>query len=248
VTTGAELAVAFFTAEVRPLMERSLPGVAYLAGRLGSGSEVLGFDDDRSRDHDFGYRLTLLVDEVDAHLIAALDERLEAKLPEQFLGRPVRFPTTWDDRHRHKVEVATVEGFARSRLGVELTNSSGPQDWLSMPGQSVLEVVAGPVSTTPPAATTSWSSGCAGTRRGCGTTSWRAAGRASPRSCRWSPFSTVNADLVTVLVRGLGDPAVAALPVGIGSIDQWCDNVDLLARPERRPAVQQLYRRLLPPE
>ncbi|WP_207944592.1 DUF4037 domain-containing protein [Actinomadura rubrisoli] len=43
------------------------------------------------------------------------------------------------------MEVATVAGFARSRLGVDPTGGLSVLDWLCLTGQSVLEVTAGPV-------------------------------------------------------------------------------------------------------
>ena len=52
---GAELAGRFFTGVVEPLLSRGLPGLGYAAARLGSGSDVLGLDDQMSRDLHFGY-------------------------------------------------------------------------------------------------------------------------------------------------------------------------------------------------
>ena len=43
--SGAELARAFHADLVAPLLGRHLPGLGYAAGRLGSGSDVLGLDD-----------------------------------------------------------------------------------------------------------------------------------------------------------------------------------------------------------
>ncbi|WP_207944593.1 hypothetical protein [Actinomadura rubrisoli] len=60
---GAELAGAFHSDLVRPLLARAMPRLRYAAARLGSGSDVLGLDDAMSRDHDWGCRLTLLVDD-----------------------------------------------------------------------------------------------------------------------------------------------------------------------------------------
>jgi hypothetical protein len=57
---GAELARMFHTEAVGPLLARKLPWLRYAAGRLGSGSDVLGLDDATSRDHDWGCRLTPL--------------------------------------------------------------------------------------------------------------------------------------------------------------------------------------------
>ena len=70
---------------------------------------------------------------------------LEEGLPEQFGEFPVRFPVTWDSSVCHKVEVATVADFAASRLGVDPAGGLSVLDWLSVTGQSVLEVTAGPV-------------------------------------------------------------------------------------------------------
>jgi hypothetical protein len=50
---GGELAREFHADLVGPLLARAMPGLRYAAGRLGSGSDVLGFDDAMSRDHDW---------------------------------------------------------------------------------------------------------------------------------------------------------------------------------------------------
>jgi hypothetical protein len=44
------------------------------------------------------------------------------------------------------------------------------------------------------------------------------------------------------LLAEITDPRVATLPVGIGSIEQWTDNVDILAHPDRRRALRTIYR------
>ena len=122
-----------------------MPGLRYAAGRLGSGSDVLGFDDAMSRDHDWGCRLTLLVDEADCAAMPQVSLLLERELPESYRGFPVRFPVTWDSSFTHQVEIATVAGFAASRLGIDPTAELSVADWLVLTGQSVLEVTAGPI-------------------------------------------------------------------------------------------------------
>ncbi|MFE5311212.1 DUF4037 domain-containing protein [Isoptericola sp. NPDC056573] len=141
-TTGTGLARAFHDDVVRPLLVAWRPGLRYAAGRLGSGSDVLGLDDETSRDHDWGLRLTLLADDED---VAAVDAHLEAALPAEHAGLPVRFATTWDPVVRHRVEVATPRGFAASRLGLDPTTDLDAAGWLALTGQSVLEVTAGAV-------------------------------------------------------------------------------------------------------
>lgn len=144
---GAELARGFFTEAVEPLLARAVPGLRYAAGRLGRGSDVLGLDDAVSRDHDWGCRLTLLVDEQDRDQVPLVSRILGDGLPERFAGFPVRFPVTGDSSVTHRVDVATVAGFTTGILGVNPAAGLSALDWLCLTGQSVLEVTAGPVFT-----------------------------------------------------------------------------------------------------
>ena len=144
---GAELARRFSADVVEPLLGRARPGLRYAAARLGSGSDVLGLDDATSRDHDWGCRLTLLVDEDARDQVPLISAILEQELPERFGEFPVRFPVTWDSSLSHQVEVRTVADFAASRLGVDPSGGLSVLDWLTVTGQSVLEVTAGPVFT-----------------------------------------------------------------------------------------------------
>jgi hypothetical protein len=145
VTSGAELSRQFYADVVAPLLAEAMPRLGYAAGRLGSGSDVLGLDDAMSRDHDWGCRLTLLVDEADRDAVPHVIGLLDRQLPDSFQGYPVRFPVTWNPAPTNNVEVATVAGFAISRLGVDPTVELSVPDWLVLTGQSVLEVIAGPV-------------------------------------------------------------------------------------------------------
>jgi hypothetical protein len=140
--TGAGLARGFHDEVVAPLLRRELPGVPLVAGRFGAGSDVLGFDDEVSRDHDWGLRLTVLVPQ-DA--VGPVGDLLDRELPPAWAGHPVRFPTTWDPAQRHRVEVDTPDGFVRTRLGVGAAQEPTTADWLSFTGQAVLELLAGPV-------------------------------------------------------------------------------------------------------
>ncbi|MGQ7298322.1 DUF4037 domain-containing protein [Quadrisphaera sp. KR29] len=150
--TGAELARRYWERVVAPVVAQRWPGLPLAAGRLGGGSDVLGLDDATSRDHDWGLRLTLLLDPAEqgddgARLAAEVDAHLQALLPDRWDGLPVRFPVTWDRREHHRVEVTTVRAFAASRLGLDPAAPWDALDWLSLTGQAVLEVVAGPVFT-----------------------------------------------------------------------------------------------------
>lgn len=145
--SGAGLARLFSADVVEPLLASAMPRLRYATGRLGSGSDVLGLDDAMSRDHDWGCRLTLLVDEPDRTAVRQVADLLERRLPERYRDLPVRFPVTWDASVSHKVDVATVGDFAAGRLGVDPAGGLSVVDWLVLTGQSVLEVTAGPVFT-----------------------------------------------------------------------------------------------------
>lgn len=154
--SGAALARAYYEELVGPLLRRHLPHREHAAARLGSGSDVLGYDDEQSRDHDWGLRLTLLVEDGRAPEVDAL---LERELPERWQGLPTRFATTWDPVLRHRVEVASAADFAASRLGLPASRLTGSADltltdWRSLTGQAVLEVTAGPVFHDGPGALT----------------------------------------------------------------------------------------------
>jgi len=139
---GAELARRYHAELVGPLLSERWPGLRYAAGRLGGGSDVLGLDDDMSADHDWGLRLTLLVE---PELVNEVDAYLADRLPCEFAGRPTRFTLTQDPVVRHRVEVSGVDDFVASRLGASEVVPARPVDWLTLVGQSVLEVTAGPV-------------------------------------------------------------------------------------------------------
>jgi hypothetical protein len=136
------LARGYYDDVVGPLLAAKWPGLPHAAGRLGGGSDVLGLDDATSRDHDWGLRLTLLVDEANCDEV---DSYLAAELPETYAGLPTRFPFTGQTESIHHVEVASVGGFVTDRLGIDPRVGLLTIDWLTMTGQAVLEVTGGPV-------------------------------------------------------------------------------------------------------
>ena len=68
---GLQLAREFYATVVRPLVEEQLPPMRYTAALLGPGSEVAGFDTQRSTDHDWGPRLQVFLSDSDADRHAA---------------------------------------------------------------------------------------------------------------------------------------------------------------------------------
>lgn len=154
---GLELAGRFYTDAVRPLLDDAFPSLEHSAALLGDGSEVLGLDSERSTDHDWGPRLLLfLSDEDHARFADRVAEVLAWRLPLEFEGYPTGFgspdPTGTRLLHPstappidHRVELHTVGGYLRGRLGFDPREGVGLSDWLGTPSQLLLSVSAGAV-------------------------------------------------------------------------------------------------------
>jgi hypothetical protein len=132
-----ELNARYYEQVVEPLV-RAWP---HSACRLGWGSEVLGFDTERSTDHGWGLRLAVFVgsDNVEAARVA-----VHEGLPESFEGWPVRYG--WDLYPVvHHVEVSTLAQWLVDTIGCDATTEMSEIDWLLAPQQHLLGVVRGAV-------------------------------------------------------------------------------------------------------
>ena len=139
---GSDLARRYYESIVAPLLAEFDGGIAHAAGRLGQGSDVLGLDDAMSRDHDWGLRLTVLVE---ANHVTTLADFIEPRLPDEYLGYPTRFAVTHDGEIRHRIDIDTAQQFSTALLGVDATSELSVPEWLSLSGQSILELTAGPL-------------------------------------------------------------------------------------------------------
>jgi hypothetical protein len=152
---GVELARVFYEEAVRPLLAEAFPTLAYSAARVGSGSEVLGYDTERSADHEWGPRLQLFLrpDDVD-RLGRRITDLLSERLPRTVRGWSTNFgPQHADIRSmeatdgpvRHRVEVVSTAGWCLDRLGFEPLAGVTTFDWLATPAQRLAETVGGSV-------------------------------------------------------------------------------------------------------
>jgi hypothetical protein len=134
---GLRLAGEFYAEAVRPLLEAEFPGLGYAAALIGPGSEVLGFDTERSADHDWGPRLLVFLEDDDADRLAGtIDEMLGQRLPAAFGGYPVAFGVTRDPGSgaRHRVESFGLGGWLAWRLGFDPRDGVTARDWLAPRG------------------------------------------------------------------------------------------------------------------
>lgn len=153
---GLELSWSFFDEAVQPILSREYLGLHYSAALLGSGSEVLGYDTPRSRDHDWGPRLQLFLVEADFQdLKEAIHETLRRQLPKQFYGYSTHFGpqdeegtclmTGTDGPVDHRVEIWTIPRFFDSYMAYDLREEPTVLEWLTWPQQHLLGVTAGAV-------------------------------------------------------------------------------------------------------
>lgn len=126
---GIELSRRLYAGSVRPLLAHRYPGLAYTAALVGTGSEVLGFDTERSTDHDWGSRLQLFLGPEDFAAHGTDVERvLVAGCPADAI-----------------VVVADLGDWLAGRLGFNPLGRITMLDWLATPTQALAEVTAGTV-------------------------------------------------------------------------------------------------------
>lgn len=156
---GLELARRFYHDVVRPLLDQHYPDLPHSAALIGSGSEILGFDDAMSTDHSWGPRLKLFLSPADwaAHR-TALHELLARQLPYEFSGYATHFSEPDPDGDdspvathiesgpvRHEVRIHTIQDFVQGHLNFDIEQELAPADWLSFPQQLLLTLTAGAV-------------------------------------------------------------------------------------------------------
>jgi hypothetical protein len=149
---GLELSSLFFEQAVRPLLAQHFPKLTYSAARLDYGSDVLGFDTPQSRDHHWGPRLALYLDERDLHLKDAIHHALANHLPLKIAGYPTHFTFNIDAdamtpaaSHpiKHGVDITTVSQFFLDYTGFDATRTLSEVDWLLIPSQRLATIASG---------------------------------------------------------------------------------------------------------
>lgn len=151
-----ELSRRLYNDAVRPLLLRHFPHVGHTAALIGAGSEVLGFDTERSTDHDWGPRLQLFLETAD--LVEHGDkirDLLAERLPTTIAGYPTNLVPIGElgTRHlrhttgpvQHGVVVAELGDWLTGRLGFNPLAEITTRDWLATSTQALAEITAGAV-------------------------------------------------------------------------------------------------------
>ena len=139
---GMQLCHDFYFECVAPLMEIHFPGVRYSAARMGGGSDVLGFDDQRSTDHDWGPRVELFFSSEDFESVGkSIYEVLSFNLPFSFKGFSTHFINDYlmgdTDKYPiiHRARTYSVGEYFTYFLGFNPANEISEIDWLRTPEQ-----------------------------------------------------------------------------------------------------------------
>lgn len=154
---GMELAEVLYKQATKPLIRKHFPKLPYAAALIGPGSEVLGLDDEMSRDHHWGPRFQLFLHEEDLRSEkVALKEMLAQQLPTSILGIPVNFTEPGSDGSQmpekiaggpvnHRIHITTAHQFMERLLGFDPRKTPTPADWLSFSSQTLLSLTSGRV-------------------------------------------------------------------------------------------------------
>ena len=152
---GIELSRRFYAEIVRPWLDQTAPELPHAAALIGYGSELLGFDDELSKDHNWGPRVHLFVDRSTFEQRArGLVAEFSTVAPSHFLGEP----TGWRNRPHppangaeavgaidHGLEIHTVEATLERLLGIRTIEKPASLQWLALSEQRLLTFTAGAV-------------------------------------------------------------------------------------------------------
>lgn len=151
---GLELSRRFYFEAVSPILRRELGQTPFSAARLGSGSEVLGFDTERSTDHEWGPRLQVFLHEADLRRSGeSIRRALSEQLPKSFGGYPTHFHAPdggpvahmrmTDGPVNHRIVITSVAAWFTYEIGFNPLAGATTLDWLAAPIQRLAENTGG---------------------------------------------------------------------------------------------------------
>jgi hypothetical protein len=155
---GMELCERFYREVVRPLVDRYFPAIKHSAAKFDYGSEVLGFDTEQSRDHHWGPKVMIFVNDNDYNALhLKISEVMSENLPFTFAGYPTNFAPPSPDAsggwmefrdHRpinHGVTIHTIGRFFEQHLNINPERPIDEKQWLVMSQQRLCTINRGPV-------------------------------------------------------------------------------------------------------
>ena len=140
---GLELCKRYYEEFGKPMIAEkfSLYEKKIAVGLVGKGSDCFGFDDEQSRDHDFGPRFVMWVTRETYEEIGEELQKAYEELPKMFLG--VERIETFHGRDRAGVHM--IEEFYQQLTGIKSINDIGVTTWLETSEYSLAAAVNGEV-------------------------------------------------------------------------------------------------------
>lgn len=143
--SGIQICRSYYEAYGKPMIETQFPAYKdkIAVGLVGKGSDCFGFDDEYSRDHDYGPRFVMWVTAKTYEEIGEALQQAYEKLPTSYQG--VERIETFHGRDRAGVMV--IEEFYKKLLGADLFNNPSVQDWLEVEEYALAAAINGEVFT-----------------------------------------------------------------------------------------------------
>lgn len=152
---GLRLNENFYNEVVVEILNSNFPNLKYSAGLIGWGSEVLGYDDILSSDHNWGLRFQIFLsaEDYEKHYLK-INQVLNENLPEFYQNYPTTFEINVHKDQRdaekakdseHNIDIETVEGFFIRYLGCNPFQEITFADWLTFSEHKLLAVTSGKI-------------------------------------------------------------------------------------------------------
>ena len=153
---GLELCEDFFNEYAKPIIDKYFPDLQYSAGLIGYGSDVLGYDDEVSRDHMWGPRFYMFLSDNDIDKKSEIFNRFAENLPYEYMGYSVNFTEPdWSDcgvQHPQFINsgkvnplifIQTFDEFLIDEIGTANLDNITPLNWLAFSEHRLLSLVSG---------------------------------------------------------------------------------------------------------
>jgi hypothetical protein len=144
---GLDLAEAYYYTHGAPMITSRFSAFAprIAAGFVGPGSECLGFDDEISRDHDWGPGFCIWLTADDFEIIGTDLQQAYENLPKTFKGFGPRLVSPGEEA---RTGVGEIDAFYKTHTGLEhLPGTLG--EWLHIPEQSLATCTNGRIFVDP---------------------------------------------------------------------------------------------------
>ncbi|MBI2906914.1 MAG: DUF4037 domain-containing protein [Chloroflexi bacterium] len=144
---GLEIAERYYWAHGAPMIERRFPEYKgrIAAGLVGDGSECYGFDDEISRDHDWGPGFCLWLNKSDYRSVGARFTEELQRLPAEFEGVGPRKVSEWG---QGRVGVFEIGDFYKKFIGLDRVPAT-TREWRAIPESNLAAATNGKVFADP---------------------------------------------------------------------------------------------------